>query len=70
MLTSECVNSGAWSFLSVIVMVAVVVPDNPTLLPAMSFATISSSYCVVGRVWEGEGYWLHSAVTCKLQPAN
>lgn len=51
-LTSGCVNSGAWSFLSVIVMVAVAVPVRPTSLPAMSLATISSSYVVVGSVWK------------------
>lgn len=50
-LTSGCVNSGAWSFLSVMVMVAVAVPVRPTSLPAMSLATISNSYVVVGRVW-------------------
>lgn len=50
-LTSEWVNSGAWSFLSVMVMVAVAVPVSPTSLPFMSWATISSSYCVVGSVW-------------------
>lgn len=50
-LTSGCVNSGAWSFLSVMVMVAVAVPVRPTSLPAMSLATISNSYVVVGSVW-------------------
>lgn len=49
-LTSGCVNSGAWSFLSVMVMVAVAVPVRPTSLPAMSLATISNSYVVVGSV--------------------
>lgn len=51
-LTRECVNSGAWSFLSAMVMVAVAVPVRPTSLPAMSLATISSSYVVVGSVWK------------------
>lgn len=51
-LTSGCVNSGAWSFLSAMVMVAVAVPVRPTSLPAMSLATISSSYLVVGSVWK------------------
>lgn len=50
-LTRGCVNSGAWSFLSVMVMVAVAVPVRPTSLPAMSLATISNSYVVVGNVW-------------------
>lgn len=45
-------NSGAWSFLSVMVMVAVAVPVRPTSLPAMSLATISNSYVVVGSVWK------------------
>lgn len=45
-------NSGAWSFLSVMVMVAVAVPVKPTSLPAMSLATISNSYVVVGSVWK------------------
>lgn len=45
-------NSGAWSFLSVMVMVAVVVPVRPTSLPAMSLAMISNSYVVVGSVWK------------------
>ena len=51
-LTSGCVNSGAWSFTSVMVMVAVAVPVRPTSLPAMSLATISNSYVVVGSVWK------------------
>lgn len=51
-LTSGCVNSGAWSFLSAMVIVAVAVPVRPTSLPAMSLATISNSYLVVGSVYK------------------
>lgn len=40
------------------VMVAVAVPVSPTSLPAMSFTTISSSYCVVGRVCGHIRTWL------------
>lgn len=61
-LTSEWVNSGAWSFLSVMVMVAVDVPVSPTSLPFMSWATISSSYCVVGSVWRDT----HTDTQCQV----
>lgn len=52
--TSFLVNFGEWSFLSSIMMVAVAVPVNPTSSPAMSWASMISSYLGFSRVYKAK----------------
>lgn len=53
-LTSFLVNFGEWSFLSSITMVAVAVPVNPTSNPAISWASMISSYLGFSRVYKAK----------------
>lgn len=52
--TSFLVNFGEWSFLSSIMIVAVAVPVNPTSSPAMSWASMISSYLGFSSVYEAK----------------
>ena len=52
--TSFLVNFGEWSFLSSIMIVAVAVPVNPTSSPAISWASMISSYLGFSSVYEAK----------------